>query len=350
MRKKIIIVLAFLIFIAVGAEENYMIDREINGESLKNNMTGDKTIRKIGLILPKSYLTDASKRYPVIYFLPGYGTSYSDFYTQFNMEAAIKEIRENNLKEMIVVIAGGDSSVSGTFYANSPVTGNWEDYISSDVVKFVDENYRTIADSASRGIAGHSMGGFGSLNIGMHHPEIFGVIYCLSPAIFTDVKGKMFDDEKEILAMIKKINGFNGITDAMAKKKMKYYLQNMGYGMAFAPSEEMPYFKYPYIEKDGKLIEDPEVMMLWENGAGGWKTKINTYSENLKKLRGIFIDFGIRDDNKFIPEGCLYLDELLKTANIDHKIEEYDGNHSDKLSERMGKSMFPFFEERLKFE
>ena len=64
------------------------------------------------------------------------------------------------------------------------VTGNWDDFISKEVVSFVDENYRTLNKRESRAIAGHSMGGFGALNLSMLHPEIFGMCYALSPGVF----------------------------------------------------------------------------------------------------------------------------------------------------------------------
>ena len=46
---------------------------------------------------------------------------------------------------MILVATAGDSVISGSFYANSPVTGNWEDYVARDLVAYVDANYRTVA-------------------------------------------------------------------------------------------------------------------------------------------------------------------------------------------------------------
>ncbi len=66
---------------------------------------------------------------------------------------------------MIVVTAPGQHRFGGSFYVNSPVTGNWEDLIVTDIVGYVDTHYRTLAQSASRGIAGYSMGGYGALRI-----------------------------------------------------------------------------------------------------------------------------------------------------------------------------------------
>ena len=59
---------------------------------------------------------------------------------------------------MILVATAGDSVISGSFYANSPVTGNWEDYVARDLVSYVDANYRTVAGPEARGIMGDWMG------------------------------------------------------------------------------------------------------------------------------------------------------------------------------------------------
>ena len=82
---------------------------------------------------------------------------------------------------MIVVAANGFNAYGGSFYTNSPVTGNWEDFIVRDLVGNIDANYRTIARAESRGIAGHSMGGYGAMMLAMKHPELFSAVYALSP-------------------------------------------------------------------------------------------------------------------------------------------------------------------------
>lgn len=65
-------------------------------------------------------------------------------------------------------------------YSSSVTTGDWEKFVSQELVAFIDAHYRTIAKRSSRGLAGHSMGGYGTLRIGMKHPEVFSSIYLLS--------------------------------------------------------------------------------------------------------------------------------------------------------------------------
>jgi len=82
-------------------------------------------------------------------------------------------ISKGAAKEMIVVVPNGSNRYLGSFYTNSSVSGNWEDYIYRDVVSFIDDTYRTITKPASRGIAGHSMGGYGALMLAMRQRGIF---------------------------------------------------------------------------------------------------------------------------------------------------------------------------------
>ena len=58
-------------------------------------------------------------------------------------------------------------------YSTSPTTGDWERFVAEDLVAYIDGQYRTLANRMSRGLAGHSMGGYGALRIGMKRPDVF---------------------------------------------------------------------------------------------------------------------------------------------------------------------------------
>jgi len=161
--------------------------------SLKNNLVGEAAERAIQVYLPPSYGIQG-KRFPVVYYLPGYGDSGM---IGFNLPDSMDRlIYDGKLNEMIVVVVNGMNKLGGSFYVNSSVTGNWEDFIAQDVVGYVDGNFRTLAQSESRGITGHSMGGFGALNIAMHRPDVFGAVYSMSPGLFDEnglAESQMFE-------------------------------------------------------------------------------------------------------------------------------------------------------------
>jgi S-formylglutathione hydrolase FrmB len=183
-----------LVFVAGAAQAQYggvtHVDTVI-APSLAGNLIGDSNHKPITVYLPPSYGKRPYKRYPVVYLLHGFSAShrafmagvYSNMNTRLSMDSLI---HEGLSREMIVVTPNADNPFDGGFYRNSVTTGNWEDYIYKDVVSFIDHKYRTIRNRSGRGIAGHSMGGYGALWIGMRHPEVFSAMYLLSPCCLRD--------------------------------------------------------------------------------------------------------------------------------------------------------------------
>jgi len=86
------------------------------------------------------------------------------------------------LPELIVVMPNSDIALGSQWYVDSPVLGNWEDFIVRDVPGFIDRHYRTEARRDRRALFGHSMGGFGVLAIGFKHADRFGFVYASSPS------------------------------------------------------------------------------------------------------------------------------------------------------------------------
>ena len=150
---------------------------DIPAPSLAGDMLGVINEREISIYLPPSYFT-SDKRYPVVYFLPGYLCTAMGLTFPNDVDRLIED---GAIQEMIIVSASGKNELGGSFYVNSPVTGNWEDFIVEDVVGYVDANYRTVPEAGSRAISGFSMGGYGALNLAMKHPDLFSVGLCHEP-------------------------------------------------------------------------------------------------------------------------------------------------------------------------
>lgn len=333
--------------------KSYNLDT-IPAPSLEGNLVDELTKRDIFVYLPPSY-GDPNKRFPVVYYLPGYGDSGM---IGFNLPDSMDRLIENgNVNEMIVVIASGTSRLGGSFYVNSPVTGNWEDYIVEDVVGYVDSHYRTLAQAESRGITGHSMGGFGALNIAMHRPDVFGAVYSMSPGLFDEnglAESQMFESESLIRNFIKFEERLSTLPLEEARSKMLSSPQQfaLSYGFAFAPNPDRhpPYFDYPFTEVDGQLVRDDAVWEKWESGFGGIADEVQLYKDNFLKLKGIVVDYGNYDEYAWIPKGCVYFSEQLSAADIPVKVEEYHGSHQSELGVRIRDHMLPFFSTTLTFQ
>lgn len=132
---------------------------------------------KYNVVLPKGYDADPDKRYPVLYLLHGYSSNYTDWARLGAGKAALS-------RDLIVVMADGGNS----WYVNWTKTEGdaknaWEDSIVKDLIPHVDKTYRTIAKREGRAINGLSMGGYGSLTIGLRNPEMFASVGSHSGAI-----------------------------------------------------------------------------------------------------------------------------------------------------------------------
>src|SRR5881628_2977377 len=154
---------------------------KIHGKSLEGNLEGDAVDRDVIVFLPPSYAKETSRPYPVVYALHGYSIGAEQWSHEIHVPQTIEGAFSQGAKEMIVVLPYSKTVHNGSMYSSSLTTGDFEKFISHDVVAYIDAHYRTIPNRESRGLAGHSMGGYGTSRIGMKHPDVFGSLYIMSP-------------------------------------------------------------------------------------------------------------------------------------------------------------------------
>ena len=156
----------------------------VHGKSLEGNLLGETASPDVSIYLPPSYATARDRRYPVVYLLHGYtGTDLGYFGTRKGAKLHVIAERvfgAGRAQEMILVMPNCMNVFGGCMYSNSVTAGDWEGYVAEDLVAYMDTHYRTLARRESRGLAGHSMGGYGALRIGMKRPDVFSALYALS--------------------------------------------------------------------------------------------------------------------------------------------------------------------------
>jgi enterochelin esterase-like enzyme len=156
---------------------------KIHGKALEGNLEGDAVDRDVLAFLPPSYAGEKSRRYPVVYALHGYSIGAEQWSHEIHVPQTIEGAFAQGAKEMIVVLPDSKTLHNGSMYSNSVTTGDFERFIAHDVVLYIDAHYRTIPERASRGLVGHSMGGYGATRIGMKHSDVFGSLYIMSPLL-----------------------------------------------------------------------------------------------------------------------------------------------------------------------
>ena len=146
---------------------------KVHGASLEGNLEGDSPDRDVLVFLPPSYASGPERRYPVVYALHGYSIGAEQWSQEIHVPQTIEGAFAKGAREMIVVLPDSKTVHNGSMYSSSVTTGDFENFIAHDLVTYIDAHYRTIPRRESRGLAGHSMGGYGATRIGMKHRRRF---------------------------------------------------------------------------------------------------------------------------------------------------------------------------------
>src|SRR6476620_2556453 len=154
---------------------------KVHGKALEGNLERNAVERDVLVFLPPSYSKEKSRHYPVVYALHGYSIGAEQWSHEIHVPQTIEGAFAQGSKEMIVVLPDSKTVHNGSMYSSSVTTGDFEQFISHDVVAYIDAHYRTIPNRLSRGLVGHSMGGYGATRIGMKHSDVFGSLYIMSP-------------------------------------------------------------------------------------------------------------------------------------------------------------------------
>lgn len=344
-------ILFLLLFVPSGAfSQTGKIVREIvHGKSLENTVTKENPDRNVSIYLPPSYSTSVTKHYPVLYLLHGIADTdqtWTKAWVKDNdgyatiQDVMNKGITEGRFGEMIVVIPDEKTNWFGSFYVNSSVTGNWEDFTSKELVRYIDNKYRTIKSSKNRGIAGHSMGGYGAIILAMKHPDVFSVSYGMNSAIID--WGADLTIANPAFKFILKAKSF----EEVAKTRDIYSMGIITIAQAFSPNPNNPPFfaDFPFKMNDGELQPSETAFSKWRENSP--IRMVAKYRSNLIKLRGLRFDSGYEDEYKFIPINSRALSRELTNNGIKHIFEEYNGDHRNRMWGQRGRlytEVLPYF-------
>jgi S-formylglutathione hydrolase FrmB len=220
-------------------------------------------------------------------------------------------------------------------YSSSPTTGDFEKFISHDLVAYIDAHYRTIPRRESRGLVGHSMGGYGASRIGMKHPDVFGSLYIMSPCCMAARGAGTGNPEMEkALAAVK-------TPEDSAKLSFGLRAQ-LASASAWSPNPKNPplYLDLPF--KNGSV--DPEVIAKW--AANAPLSFVDQYIGNLRQYKGISIDVGDQDG---LRTGAAKLHDVLNNYGVANSFEVYPGTHTSAVADRFQNHVMPFFTNNLCF-
>jgi S-formylglutathione hydrolase FrmB len=333
---------------AIG-QQGSLVREKIHAVSLERNVTGESTDRSVSIYLPPSYASSPAKRYPVLYLLHGIGDTDETWIApwvkgapwQSLPDVMNRGIGEKRFGEMIVVMPDARTNWGGSFYTNSSATGNWEDFIVNDLVHYIDAKYHTLARPESRGIAGHSMGGYGAIKLGMKHPDVFSVVYGINPAVLGWGQDISADNPAFAYVLEKQPK-----TVEEAMQGGFYPVGIIVVAQAFSPNPNRAgtFADLPFTRVNGKIDKAEPAYTLWTENMPLYM--VEKYAANLKKLRGLKFDSGYEDEFKHIPPTSRALSAALTKNGVNHVFEEYNGDHRNRMMGRTGRlanEVLPYF-------
>jgi pimeloyl-ACP methyl ester carboxylesterase len=299
---------------------------KVHGAALEGNLEGDAVDREVLVYLPPSYPTDKTRRYPVVYALHGYSVGATQWNQEIHVPQTIEGAFAQGAQDMIVVLPDSKTVHNGSMYSS-------EQFIAHDVVAYIDAHYRTIAKRTSRGLVGHSMGGYGASRIGMRLPDVFGSLYIMSPCCLSPRSpGPANPTDEKTLDALKTPADSAGLPSGLRMQ--------LAFAAAWSPDPKNPPLYLDLPVKNGEV--QPEVVAKW--AANAPLAFVDQYVSNLRQYRAIAIDVG-DEDNLRIDAGKLH--DVLDRYGIAHTFEIYHGTHTSAMAVRFQNYVVPFFSKTL---
>jgi enterochelin esterase family protein len=304
-----------------------VIIEQFTSRVLADNPLGDPATRSLPIILPPDYET-SDRRYPVIYGLTGFtgsGLSMLNFAAwQPNLPQRIDRLMaDGKLAPAIFVLPDCFTRYGGSQYLNSTAIGRYEDYLIDEIVPHVDRTYRT----AGRGVFGKSSGGYGSIMLGMKHPEVFSAVACHSGDMAFDLCYRP-DFPKFVNAVRKagSVDEWLNEFESKAKKESRDIeaMNILAMAAAYSPdpiAQPLP-IDFPFDLETCELRS-----AVWARWLEFDPVQLaDRYADNLKKLRLLFIDCGSRDEFN-LHFGARQFVKKLTALGVLHEYEEFDDGH-----------------------
>jgi S-formylglutathione hydrolase FrmB len=307
----------FLFLVLILGTDLFAQSTVVNASFYSDALNANKQVQ---IILPPGYNPQENVLYPVIYFLHG---AYSNSMGYPEIISVLNNFYvSGTISEFIVVKPDGNASpYSGSFYTNSELYGNYEDYIVNDVVDFIETDYKAERVKEKRFIAGHSMGAYGAVKIALKHPDKFrGAAGHSGPLDFNQVSAQLpyvlYESGQQPPYIFNPLNGF---------------FTNLFFTMAGAFSPNIA--KNPYkvdlpIDENGNFIQDVLAKWMDHNPSG----LLSQADHN--NFPALYFDCGTLDEVKLYPHNTGFRDSLV-SLGLPHRFVSFSGFHSNRLPARL---------------
>lgn len=305
---------------------------DVEASALRGNALGDPTRRLLPVYVPPGFDPEGSRRYPVIYVLPGFTGSAVGMLAARPWERGVVEIADaeivaGRMPPTLVVLVDGFTRLGGSQYVDSIHNGRYATYVARDVVAAVDGALPTLASEGGRAVVGKSSGGFGALHLVMHAPGVFGAVGAHSadgnfaaslPPAFAAAQ-RAFESYGGDLA------AFVTAFERAHKRPQAHYaaLEMLAYAAAYSPRSASAFdVDLPFDARSGAIRED--VFARWCR-FDPIEAALERRPE-LARLRLRYVDCGRRDEYALDLAARILVDRMRAMGlGVEH--EEFDDDH-----------------------
>lgn len=245
------------------------------------------TQRRLCVRLPNTYASEPARRYPVIYVLPGIRG------TDATVTGDFGAIADDVGREALYVGVDTSNNAGSTYFVDSPVSGAWARFLFERVVPHVDANFRTMGDASSRGVVGHSTGGFNAVSVAFRRPDVFSAVGASSPDALDMATWFLGADGRADPLWL----GWMRVDDAVGGPG-----QMTSYAADWSPDARAPRgFAWPFDLTTGAVV--PEAWSRWLDASPiAWLSREDGLARARRLSGRIYLTCGRRDEARlFAP-------------------------------------------------
>lgn len=319
---------------------------DIESVAIANNTLGDPTCRAIAVYLPEGY-DDGRDDYPLLVDIVGYTGSGPAHLNWKAFQESVPQrvdrlVAEGTMGPVVIAFPDCFTSLGGNQYINSSVLGNWADFLNLEMLPAMEQRYRIRRGREHRGLFGKSSGGYGAIVHGMLYAQHWGAVACHSgdmafdlcyrpdfPKALMHLANHHSDDEMEqegnaggrIEAFLQALRSQKKISGSDMET-----LMILAMAATYDPAPELSHgIRLPVRHHTCELVEE-----LWARWLAWDPLRLierADVQDNLRSLKGLFIDCGSKDQYALVF-GARALQQRLQSLQIDHQYEEFPDNHS----------------------
>lgn len=303
----------------------------LESEALKNNPLRDAHIRRNPVVLPRA---EAPKHgWPVVFVLSGYAGNGSKYFSDKGFESNFVQvldmaIQKGEAPRAVYVFVDAWTCWGGAQFINSAGMGNYQDYVVEELVPAVERSFAVDQKAGKWCVFGGSSGGYGALHLSSLFPQVFPWAVAIAPDCFFEVS--LLPEVYKAIPIIEKMGGVGAVFEELnsgrflSKRDSFTVLNAIAMTLCYSPAANKDGLEFPINRNTG--LRDDDIWMKWKNKDPVYF--LSDRKDGLKKLSGLYLDVGTRDEFH-LQYGARQIKEQLKKIGVPLSYSEFDGTHSD---------------------